>query len=109
MEGKYKHGSGKIPRLPGNPPCTIPTGWITTRGIPMLSNSHSLNSHPENSHLIEFPSSEFPPVGFSSGNFPLGELRPGKFLPGEKMEGNYELTEIISIYNCVLFLPMESF
>ena len=41
---------------------------------------------------------------FPPGNFPPRELHPRKFLSGKITDRNYELTEMISFYNFVLFL-----
>ena len=66
-----------------------------------LIYSHRMNSHPENSYLIQFPPEEFPPGDFPPGDFPLFELHPRKIFAGRKMNRNYEIRKMISIYNCV--------
>ena len=59
---------------------------------------------PGESSLANFQQGEFPP-----GDFLSRELHHRKFHPGKKIDRNYELTEMISIYNYVLLLQMESF
>ena len=69
---------------------------------PMLINSADMSHLPPFSHwstLGEFPPSDFPPP----------ELQPWKSFLAKKMDRIYELREMISIYNCVLFLQIESF